>query len=201
MNKINKTKISFCYRKGEDMSYKSIIVDEDISFKNYEIEKIYIESIFSRLLPEENRIREWLMDYVLENGTLLNVLNMKQEDLIKLNLDLATFEKRIDALKEKRAIVKDEDGNINFIYPVSALPTKHRVTLKDGRSFYAMCAVDAMGAAFTFKQDIKIKSECSECGEKIELEIVDGRIVKLVPNDAYVLHVDLNKNDNWSGSC
>lgn len=40
-----------------------------------------------------------------------------------------------DNLDNKSSIVVDENKNVNFIYPVSAIPTNHKVTLADGRSF------------------------------------------------------------------
>lgn len=64
-----------------------------------------------------------------------------------------------------------------------------------------MCAIDAMGTAFTFKQDVKIESICSNCGEKIYVEIKDGKLGEYQPRDMHILHVDLNKNKNWSGEC
>jgi hypothetical protein len=75
------------------------------------------------------------------------------------------------------------------------------VTLADGRSFRAMCAIDAMGAAFTFHQDITVESWCTKCSEPVTLAIRNGRLAEFTPLDLHVLHVDLNRTDNWSGSC
>ena len=106
----------------------------------------------------------------------------------------------IEELIEKRVIVRDPEGNVNFIYPVSALATRHKVSLEDGRRFFAMCAVDAMGTAFTFEQNVEIESECSECGNQISVRIEDGRLAEVVPPDLRVLHVDLNKFENWAAA-
>ena len=98
-------------------------------------------------------------------------------------------------------MVVDDQGNVPFIYPVSALPTHHRVTLADGRTFSAMCAIDAMGATFTFGQDTVIHSKCSTCGEPVRLELRQGRIAQAAPADTHVLHMDLNQLTDWSAGC
>ena len=59
-----------------------------------------------------------------------------------------------------KQIVVEEAGGVAFAYPVSAWPTDHEVSLADGRRFYAMCAVDALGSAFNFGQDASIVSRC-----------------------------------------
>jgi hypothetical protein len=106
----------------------------------------------------------------------------------------------IERLIDKRAVVQDEEGHLNFIYPVSALPTRHKVSLEDGRRFFAMCAIDAMGSAFSFEQNVAIESECSECGEQITVRIEEGKLAEVTPSGIRVLHVDLNRFDNWAAA-
>lgn len=166
---------------------------ESMQFRYYAAERLMIESIASRLTSPENAFRMWLMEYTINKGAPYNVNNGAGME----SLDVPAL---ISGLARKRAIVLDASGNVNFIYPVSAQPTHHKVHLRDGRAFSAMCAIDALGTAFTFKQDIKVESMCSECGESIHVEIEDGRIAKLCPDTAHALHVDLNRVDNWAGS-
>ena len=98
-------------------------------------------------------------------------------------------------------MVVDEENNVNFIYPVSALPTNHQVKLADGRSFTAMCAIDAIGAAFTFHQDTEIHSVCSVCGAPIHIVMQDGTPVEYSPKDLHALTFTLGEISNWAGSC
>lgn len=90
---------------------------------------------------------------------------------------------------------------IQFLYPVSALPTNHQVTLADGRNFYAMCGIDAMGSTLTFNQDVHIESQCSQCGEEVVLDIKDGNIDYLSSEEIHVIHLDSDKNEEWAGNC
>lgn len=165
-----------------------------MQFRHYPPERLRIESIASRLTSAESAFRMWLMEYTIDSGIPHNINN---------NTGAGSFDagSLVQSLAGKRAIILDPDGNVNFIYPVSALPTHHKVTLSDGRTFCAMCAVDAMGAAFTFQQDIRVESMCSECGEPVHVKIENGRIAEFRPDALCVLHVDLNKVDNWAGSC
>lgn len=46
----------------------------------------------------------------------------------------------------------DGDRRVVVAYPFSAQPTRHRVTLHDGRTYYAMCAIDALGIPYMLGQ-------------------------------------------------
>ena len=155
-----------------------------------------VDRLSRRLDQEENKLRMALMNLMINHGQPL-----QEDDLGRLpelaGLDL---ERSYPALIDKRVLVRDA-GKILFIYPVSALPTRHRVCLADGRDLHAMCAIDAMGAAYAFRQDVSISSSCSECGEPVELAIRDGALAALQPAGSHVLHVDLNRFSDWSGNC
>jgi hypothetical protein len=165
-------------------------------FRHYPAERLRIASIASRLDPVEARLREAILAGMVARQRPLSVV-----DLQGSGFSVGEIEAALQALVAKRAIVRDEGGNISFAYPVSALPTGHRVTLADGRSFHAMCAVDALGSAFTFRQDVSIDSRCSQCRQPVAVDIRDGRLAAFSPPELHVLHVDLNRSDNWSGSC
>lgn len=175
----------------------SVGVVEKVEFKNYPAERLIIDSIISRLTGEERLLRLYLLDQIIANGRAVSISSLKQAE----ELQFLNSEDLISSMMDKHVIVTDQAGNVNFAYPVSALPTNHKVALKDGRKFHAMCAIDAIGAAFTFKQDVHVESVCAECGQKITVCIQNEKIVNLYPADTHVLHVDLNQTDNWAGSC
>ena len=165
-------------------------------FSNYPAERLRIDSIVSRLSEREALVRDRLMAALITKGRPTGLSELAAE-----GLNLPDLSSIISTLVDKKAVVRDENENVCFAYPVSALPTVHRVTLADGRVFYAMCAVDAMGAAFTFRQDVWISSSCSECRQSVAVEIRDGQLASFSPQELHVLHVDLNRNDNWAGNC
>lgn len=158
-------------------------------------ERLTIDSIASRLTDEENNFRLTLMERTIERGGPLNVEDVGRGGGLHPNAPSL-----IESLIAKRAVVKDEAGNLNFIYPVSALATNHRVSLEDGRRFSAMCAIDAMGTAFTFEQNVEVESQCSECGERVSVRIEQGELAEVMPPSIRVLHVDLKRFDNWAAA-
>lgn len=117
-------------------------------------------------------------------------------------MDEQEYEEIIQCLIDKDGMVVDEEEkNVNFIYPVSSLETNHRVTLTDGREFTAMCAIDAMGAAFTFHQDTEVHSVCAMCEEPVYVKIVDGKVADYSPKTLHALTFPLGELANWAGSC
>jgi len=166
-------------------------------FKYYSEAALSIASLSSRLTATERLARNYIMESIINSAAPFKVDSLHQG----LNTQPDDVRTIVDSLVDKRSVVRDELGDIVFAYPVSALPTAHRVTLQDGRQLYAMCAVDAMGVAFTFKQDIKIDSVCRHCNTPVSLQVINGEIMELQPATAHVMHVDLKKLDNWAGSC
>lgn len=162
----------------------------EVKFKDYDAERIIIQSIASKLTKQENEVRNMILNDIVNNGKAFDIDNVS-EDIKEIIL----------SLRAKNALSIAEDNKIYAIYPVSAQCSNHKVTLQDGREFKAMCAVDALGSTYTFNQDTKIDSKCTECGKEIKVEVVDGKIVSLDPSDAHVLHADLSRFDNWSCSC
>jgi len=150
-----------------------------------------IRSISSRLTPDARRARQRILAHTLALGRPFNIAK---------DHGLASAQE-IQELLAQKAMVVDDQGNVPFIYPVSALPTHHRVTLADGRTFSAMCAIDAMGATFTFGQDMMIQSKCTVCNEPVRLRLRQGRIDDAAPADTQVLHMNLNQLDDWAASC
>ena len=66
---------------------------------------------------------------------------------------------------------------IRMLNPFSAVETPHRVEA-GGRSWFANCAWDALGIPGALHTDGSVRSECPDCGEALELEVRDGRLVR-----------------------
>ena len=171
-----------------------------MEFKHYPAERLKTASVHSRLKPEEKQVRFALMGFTIDRK---RPYNYKLDDPKELLTSMAPCQVTscIEQMIAKHAIVAGSNGDINFMYPVSALPTGHKVTLADGRTFSAMCAVDAMGTAFTFNQDVVVNSACCVTKTPIEVVIKGGKLDHVTPAAAHVLHVDLTNNLDWSGSC
>jgi Alkylmercury lyase len=77
-------------------------------------------------------------------------------------------------LHDEHALVIDQQGELRMAPPFSAVPTPFRVEADD-RSWYANCAWDAVGICAALGTDGLIETVCPDCGEPIELQIVDRK--------------------------
>lgn len=97
-----------------------------------------------------------------------------------------------------KKLVVQEGGQVKYAYPVSAVASSHKVTLDDGRTLHAMCAIDALGCFFEFGRPLQIESTCHVCGEPIQVTVTGAAEVRSQPPAAFALHVDLSKYDDWA---
>jgi hypothetical protein len=65
-----------------------------------------------------------------------------------------------------------EGGRLSVAYPFSAAPTRHRVTTRAGRIYYAMCAIDALGIPYMLGERAAVASR-EPGGSRIILLKVD----------------------------
>lgn len=166
-----------------------------MQFDNYPAGRLAIDHLVSRLTPAEREFRKRLIDYVLRHQKPLNL-----HDPVPDELQGPGSKQLTEALISKKVVAAVDNGDINFMYPVSVAPTPHQVLLQDGRRLFAMCAVDALGTTFTFGQDVQVSSKCSECGQPISVAVHNGRVIRVDPQETRVLHADLNKFENWACS-
>lgn len=164
------------------------------------MEKIMDENVHRKFTARQNELRLYIIDQVISEGAY-SIEEGKQKALLALSMRPEEYDEIIAVLKFQDGLVADENGNVDFIYPVSALETKHHVKLADGREFTAMCAIDALGAAFTMHQDTVVDSECAVSGTPIHVEIKDGKVVDFSPRTLHALTFPLGELSNWSGSC
>lgn len=160
------------------------------------------QNVHAKFDAKQNEIRLAIMNFIINEH---RPFHLETDGFAALpGIQLSTekdFPAIISVLKEKDGLVADEENNVNFIYPVSALPTNHQVTLADGRTYCAMCAIDTMGSTFTFHQDTEINSVCAACGTPIHIKFHDGEIVEHSPENFYALSFVLGELANWASSC
>ena len=130
----------------------------------------------------QNQVRHYILEFTVNEGRAFNLEEDKAGVIQELSMTEQEYWDCVRVLQEKDGMVVSEENDVNFIYPVSALPTNHHVTLADGRSFTAMCAIDAIGAAFTFHQDSEVHSVSAVSGEPVFVKIVNGEVADYAPN-------------------
>jgi hypothetical protein len=101
-----------------------------------------------------------------------------------LRLPEAEIAASYDRLAEGRVIVLTKGTrDILMAAPLSAVATRFRVTLANGRTRWANCIWDALGVAAKLHQDATIHAECGDCDEPMTLHVADGH---LQPTDSVV---------------
>lgn len=85
---------------------------------------------------------------------------------------------------------------ILMAFPFSAIATPFRVVLKDGRSYFANCAWDAIAFHPMLDEPIRVESYCFECGGPISFEIEDGRVTTRAENPP-VVYLGLPAAEWW----
>ena len=109
---------------------------DTLTFKNYDRQLIIIDRIAARLTAEENGFRNKIIHYIVDHHKPFAPADEAEQRMV-------------ETLRSKNALAIEEDGTVSSIYPVSANPSRHLVTLADGRTVYCMCAIDALGCAYT----------------------------------------------------
>jgi hypothetical protein len=151
-------------------------------------------SIRSRLNEGENGLRSALLDCLVDAQAPL--------PFAAAGAALGWHPDKVAAagqgLAAKKLVVLDETERVQFAYPVSTIATSHKVTLADGRTLYAMCAIDALGCCFEFGQPVVVESVCQVCGRALRIAVASAEQVVAEPPTAYVVHVDLDKYEDWA---
>ena len=84
-----------------------------MQFKHYPLERLVIESIDSRLNSEEKALRKWLLDYTIRmEKSFLSDDPVPQSAFPNFNVPDV-----LNKLAEKNAVVRDQEGSINFSTP------------------------------------------------------------------------------------
>lgn len=145
---------------------------------------------YARLSKGKQKIRLKLLDWAVTNGGEIpaEVTENIVEEVIRTDEFEEFRNKTVEEIK--RSMEADhifqlsESEGICYLYPYSAYPTDYEVRLEDGRRFYAMCAIDSMGSAVTFHQEVEVFSKCKDTNEKIYLRVTpENGIEEVLPDD------------------
>lgn len=81
-----------------------------------------------------------------------------------------------------------EDGIVRAAYPLSGIPTRHRLGIGEAIA-YANCAFDALAVPAMVNEPVRIESECAQCGEAVVVQMGGDRVLAAWPAAPVVLHV------------
>jgi len=136
--------------------------------------------MWGTLDDREREAREALLSLIAA-GRVVDAESLGQA----LGCSPAASSQLLDALAAKGFVVRDgAHGGIAAAYPLSTRPTRHRVTLADGRTAYALCAVDALGVSPLLRASAAIETRCPHCEQPIGLEVHEGEVRRREPPTA-----------------
>ena len=82
---------------------------------------------------------------------------------------------------------------LRMLNPFSVVETPHRVEA-GARSWFANCAWDALGIPAALHTDGVVSSTCPDCGERLELEVRGGELVR---GDGLLVHFVVPARHWW----
>ena len=107
--------------------------------------------------------------------------------------DVGADDEALRRLHDAHALVLEPDSaEIRMLNPFSAVPTAYRVEV-GGRSWFGNCVWDAFGIPAALGVDGHVSTECLDCGESLEADLVDGR----AEPDDLVAHILLPARRWW----
>jgi len=132
---------------------------------------------------EEIEVLKYTFETILKSGMAPSIdeccssLKKSRKEIIH------TFDEleRKDILLRKRGTQE-----IISIYPLSLIPTEHRIILENGNELFAMCAVDALGMPAMFSKNVTIISKCTRCKKEITIEIRNAEITSMSHPDVTI---------------
>jgi Alkylmercury lyase len=105
-------------------------------------------------------------------------------------------------LAREDLVHRGADGAIAVAYPFSGRPTAHRVRFPDGHEVDSMCAIDALGIAPMFGQQIEIESRDPMSGDEIRARVTPDAATEWWPEPAVVVAGAIrNQGDACCGCC
>lgn len=136
------------------------------------------------LTDTTKRVRRYYEDFIPNNGRPPTFLEAME------GLDI-THEELWDSLDQlyRGVQVMFLEGTESLIKmpPFAFYPTRHRVTLEDGRAFWTGCAGEASAFSVQFPGLLAtVESLCPDCGEKITSTWKDGALLSVDPEGTLI---------------
>ena len=122
----------------------------------------------------DNDVRQHIYRAFLATGAPPSVV----ETAAALSLTDGDAAAAYDRLAAGRVIVlKPGTHDVLMAAPLSAVPTRYNVKLRDGRAYYANCVWDAMGVFAMLGSDGEVETSCPDCDASLDLAVRDGALV------------------------
>ncbi|HHZ88131.1 MAG TPA: hypothetical protein EYN67_10875 [Flavobacteriales bacterium] len=140
----------------------------------------------SMISPVMRNVYIYISDTLLKEGRMPSL----EEVAGKTKQPLEVIKQVLDGFEGVAGIYRDPFfNNVIAFYPVSAIPTIHKIVRPDGgRIAYSPCAMDALTLAPTLERKLDIKSACRYCDHEILINYNDdgSKIIGHTPDDIWI---------------
>jgi Alkylmercury lyase len=151
----------------------------------------------ARLTESERELYFWILRYFRTKGRPSHA--EVHEAAHRLGIDA---KEGLETLAREDLVHRGPDAEVAVAYPFSGRPTAHRVRFAGGREVDAMCAIDALGIAPMFGEQIEVASRDPVSGDEIRARVAPGGAVEWRPRSAVVVAGVLDRqSDSCRGCC
>lgn len=148
-----------------------------------------------RVRGADRELYLWILRHFATNGRPRD--SAIRGEVARIGLDYDTAKA---TLAREDLVHFDREGEVTVAYPFSGRPTAHRVRFSTGTEAYAMCALDALGIAPMFEQEIEIASRDPCTGEEIRARVLPSGEAEWQPESAVVV-AGIAASDGDSCAC
>lgn len=144
-------------------------------------------------LTNTKLVRKFVFDHFLQHSRP----PVLEEVMQKFNLnrvEASNIFQQLDTTHHLKLVSGTQ--RILMAWPYSSIPTPFRVTLPDGRKYFANCAWDAVAFHVMLKEDVSIDSYCHHCAEPIQIKLHAQRLDSL-HRDGFLVYLALPAAKWW----
>ena len=151
----------------------------------------------ARLSEAERELYFWILRRFATAGRPSGVELRAAAEQLGLEADGA-----LETLAREDLVHRGADGEIAVAYPFSGRPTAHRVRFPGEHEVDAMCAIDALGIAPMFGEQVEIEARDPLSGDEIRARVASDASVEWSPESAVVVAGAIrSQGDACCGCC
>ena len=130
----------------------------------------------------QQRVRLFIFEHFVEHAAppvveqVMNEFSLSRADATQVLTDLEAAH---------HIVLVEGTARILMAFPFSAIATPFRTTVR-GRTYFANCAWDAVAFHAMLGDEVRVDSFCHHCAMPIEIELQDGRAIRVDPPETLV---------------
>jgi hypothetical protein len=125
----------------------------------------------ARLTESERALYFWILRQLATQGRPSSVDIYEAAERLAIDA-----EQVLETLAREDLVHRGPDGEITVAYPFSGRPTAHRVRFPTGHEADAMCAIDALGIAPMFGEQVEVTSRDPVSGDGIRARVAPDEL-------------------------